>query len=590
MHKTTDSFEDHICKHLEAIYNSGTEARLFPDSLGAFALQLMEIMRIGEQVSVAFSQQNHWDERDVILISYGDTVVSDNKSPLKELHNFLNTYCREVFNSVHILPFFPFSSDDGFSVIDYREVNEELGTWEDVETIAKDYRLMADLVINHCSSRSLWFQNFIKGEGEGRDFFVTADPEDDLSLVVRPRTSPLLRQTETGSGKRHVWCTFSHDQVDLDFSNPEVLSTFVAIIRQYLDHGVRLFRLDAVAFLWKEVGTCCINLPQTHEIVRLLRCLIEHAVPDAVVITETNIPTIENLSYFGEANEANWVYNFPLPPLLVDCLLRGDSRHLRRWSMAMPPAQNGTAYFNFIASHDGIGLRPVEGILDHSEVEILVETMEAFGGRISWRSVEGGAAKPYEINISLYDALQGRHDGGGIKKADKWWIDRFLCAHAIMFALEGIPGVYVHSLLGTSNDYEKLALTGHNRAINRHQWQADHLYEELGQIASRHRIVLDGLKALLKIRVRQPAFHPNATQFTLRLGDTLFGLWRQSVDRSQSIFAVSNVTAEEQELALENINLIESQIWRDLLDDRELVFSEEVLVLAPYQTVWISNR
>jgi sucrose phosphorylase len=402
---------------------------------------------------------------------------------------------------------------------------------------------------------------------------------------VRPRTSPLLRETETLDGTRHVWCTFSHDQVDFDFRNPKVLEEFTRIIRHYLDHGVRIFRLDAVAFLWKKLGTPCINLPETHEMIRLLRTLIEHAMPEAMIITETNIPNRENLAYFGNANEAHAIYNFSLPPLLVNALVTGDCRYLSQWMMSMPPAQNGTCYFNFIASHDGIGLRPAEGLLDESEIETLINTMQNFGARISWRATEEGEQKAYEINIALIDALQGTVEG-----PDEHGLERFVCAHAIMLALEGIPAFYVHSLLGTANDLERVEHTSHNRAINRHQWDADLLHTELENPSSIHHRVFTRLRELIAIRKRQRAFHPNATQFTLHLGGCLFGFWRQSMDRRQSIFCIYNVTREKQELCLSDINLIGTDEWHDLVSGDQFSARDQSVTLRPYQVLWISNR
>lgn len=373
----------HLKQHLDLIYTS-----LCSDTQRSeLASALLHTMELDRCYSVPEPEANKWNEQDVVLITYGDSILSESRKPLSALHQFLDRYCDSIINSVHILPFFPFSSDDGFSVIDYRAVNQSLGSWEDIEKIAQDYRLMADLVINHCSSRSEWYSNFLQGRGHGHDFILTAEPDDDVSMVVRPRTTPLLKPVITSTGEKAVWCTFSHDQIDLDFKNPAVLLEFVKIIRQYLNRGIRLFRLDAIAFLWKEPSTSCINLPQTHLLVQLLRTLIEHAQPDAIVITETNIPVRENLSYFGDTNEANWIYNFPLPPLLLNTLLTGNSTYLKRWLMSMPPAYNGTAFFNFIASHDGIGLRPVEGILSETEIDTLANQIESFGGKISWRTV-----------------------------------------------------------------------------------------------------------------------------------------------------------------------------------------------------------
>jgi len=456
------------------------------------------------------------------------------------------------------------------------------------KAIANERRLMADVVINHCSSRSLWFENFIKGEGIGHNYFYTCEPSaelaEQLAQVVRPRTSDLLRPTMTEHGEKHVWCTFSHDQVDFDFTNPEVLIQFVKIFRHYLDQGVSLFRLDAVAFLWKSVGTNCINLSQTHEVIRLLRTLIEHAKPDAVIITETNIPNTQNLTYFGNANEAHCIYNFSLPPLLVNTLITGNCLYLKRWLMSMPPAQNGTTYFNFIASHDGIGLRPVEGLLEEEEITTLINTMEQFGGAISWRSTPDGGAKAYEMNIALVDALKGT-----VKGEDELGQDRFICAHTIMLALEGIPGIYIHSLLGTRNDYEKLEHTHHNRAINRHRWQLSALEQALASPENQHHQILKRMLRLIELRTKQPAFHPNATQFTLHLGLSLFGFWRQSLDRSQSIFCISNITDEPLTLPISELNLIISDTWFDLISGKTLDSLSEQITLAPYQTVWLTN-
>ncbi|WP_439135329.1 sugar phosphorylase [Pseudomaricurvus sp.] len=570
---------------LESIYHETPLTVSFEQ----LADELLELMRLDPAEDTAPPPHyNPWSQEDVILITYGDSFIPTEgvkEKPLEVLKHFLDEHCEGIINSVHILPFFPFSSDDGFAVIDFSSVNEGLGDWSHVYDISQKYRLMGDLVINHCSSRSLWFQNFIKGEGPGHDYFYTALPSDDLQQVVRPRTSDLLKEVETERGTQHVWCTFSHDQVDLNFANPEVLKQFVSIIRQYLDMGVRIFRLDAVAFLWKKIGTSCINLEETHLMVRLLRLLIENAEREAVIITETNIPNRENLSYFGNANEAHCVYNFSLPPLLVNTLVTGNCHYLKMWMMSMPPAQNGTTYFNFIASHDGIGLRPVEGLLSDEETDSLIKTMQEFGGRVSWRALDSGEVRPYEINIALFDALQGT-----VKGADALGFQRFICAHAIMLALEGIPGIYVHSMLGTHNDYERMENSGHSRAINRHQWHWDEIESELNSEDSSHAKVFSALKNLLKIRQKQPAFHPNATQFTLHLGEAIFGFWRQSRDRTQSIFCITNVSDQQQPLQLSDINLIVTDSWVDLISGEQLPEGDAVLMLEPYKTLWISNK
>ncbi len=585
-----------VTQHLLTIYRyDGTDSALHDsyiepeESLLAIANELMTIMQLSEKAGENRPPvTNSWDENDIVMISYADSVISNDDerlAPLDLLKQFLDKRLSNVINTVHLLPFYPYTSDDGFAVSDYNNVRDGLGGWEGIHALSDDYKVMADLVINHCSASHSWVKDFIADRTPGKDYIYTATPDYDTSKVVRPRTNKLLQAVETASGSREVWCTFSEDQIDLNFENPRLLVEVVKIIKLYLDQGIRIFRLDAIAFIWKKSGTTSLNLSQTHEIVRLLRTLIEAYDQTAVIITETNIPNRENLSYFGNLNEAHWIYNFSLPPLLLNTLVSGNSHYLKLWMMSMPPAQNGTAYFNFIASHDGIGLRPTEGLLSTSEIDTLITTMENFGGKVSYRALENGESKPYEINISLFDALQGTHEG-----TDQYGFERFICAHTIMMALEGVPAFYIHSLLGTRNDYKRMELTGANRSINRHQWEVDELDNALDDQDSSHYSVFTRLTNLLGIRKQQLAFHPNATQFTLHLDDSLFGFWRQSIDRSQSIFCISNVSHETQELPLSSINLISTDHWYDLISCEAYNDSTSVITLAPYQTVWISNK
>lgn len=575
-HSAISEYKFLVENHLKVIYPELEHS--------AFAQELIDIMCPDGQCQTPHTHQNHWDQSNVIMITYGDSLLEEEQSPLTTLLNFSQEFLSDTINGIHILPFFPYSSDDGFSIIDYYQVNPSLGNWDQINAIADQFQLMSDLVINHCSSQSEWFQQFRRGESPGNGYFFCANPDDDLSEVIRPRTNDLLQPVETPEGLRYVWCTFSFDQIDLNYTNPHLLREVVKIVKMHLDHGVQIFRLDAIAFIWKVPGTTCLSLPETHEIVRLLRTLIQFVSPKALILTETNIPNRENLAYFGNSNEAHAIYNFSLPPLLVNALLCGSCQHLKTWMMSMPPALHGTTYLNFIASHDGIGLRPAEGLMDEAEIDQMVTMMEQFGGRISMRSLPGGEKRPYEINIALIDAMKGTVDG-----EDDWQRERFLCAHAIMIALEGIPAIYIHSFLGTNNDQDAVEQTGHNRSINRHRWDYNQLTELLSDEACSHTRVFRGLCHLLQIRRRQPAFHPNATQFTLHLGDAVFAFWRQSMDRQQSIFALNNVSNAEQVVPLSEINLIGTDSWIDLISGEVYTNLRAELTLQPYQVVWLTN-
>jgi sucrose phosphorylase len=529
-----------------------------------------------------------WSHDNVLLITYGDSLISqDERSPLSVLADFLEKHLQDSITGVHILPFFPYTSDDGFAIKDYTAVNPELGDWDEVTRISQHFNLMVDLVINHVSSQHPWVEQFKAGEQPGCDYLIEAAPDaEGIDEVTRPRSSSLLTKLETIDGPKHVWSTFSADQIDVDFSNPDVLLEYVKIILLYIKAGTRYIRLDAVGYLWKELGTTCIHLPQTHAIVRLLREMLQMIDPGIAIITETNVPNRENLSYFGNRNEAHMIYNFSLPPLVLNALMQGRSDYLKQWMMSMPPAPIGCAYFNFTASHDGIGLRPTEGLLTADEYDALLTTMKRFGGKISMRSRPDGTESPYEINISLFDAMKGTVDG-----EDEWQIERFLCSQTIMMSLEGIPAFYIHSLLATHNHHDGVKQTGHNRTINRFKWDIDALEAALADPQTPHAVVLKELSRLIAIRRRQRAFHPNATQYTLHpLNQAIFAFWRQSMARDQSIFSIHNLSKFPQELRLSDLNLLNTDDWSDLVSGDRFTALGDVYTMRPYQSLWITNK
>ncbi|BCX87897.1 sucrose phosphorylase [Methylomarinovum tepidoasis] len=513
-----------------------------------------------------------WRERDLLLITYGDSIRSRDETPLRTLHRFLTAHLGDAVSSVHILPYFPYSSDDGFAVIDYLRVNPALGDWPDVEAIARDFRLMTDLVINHVSSRHAWFQNYLRDLDPGRDYFIEVDPGTDLSQVVRPRTTPLLTRFETVRGPRWLWTTFSPDQIDVNFQNPKVLFEYLDILLYYLGKGSRMIRLDAIAYLWKKIGTPCIHLPETHEVVKLLRDVVAQAAPDTLLITETNVPHRENISYFGQGDEAHVVYQFPLPPLVLHALYTGDVGYLNHWAANLEPPPPGCTFLNFLACHDGIGLRPLEGIVPPEEIDRLVAGMQELGGLVSWRATPDGGRAPYELNIAWFSAMQGTAKG-----RDGLAVERHRCAHAIMLALQGIPAFYILSLLGTENDREGVEQTGAPRAINRHKWDLDALQARLADPHSPQARVFTELRRLAGLRRRQPAFHPDAPQQVLDLDPAIFAVRRQT--ESQTLLAFHNVTATPRLIPLPGGQ------WHELLSGERV---EAEIALPPYGVAWLA--
>ena len=530
------------------------------------------------------SKNKLWSEKDFLLITYADSIKKNNQKNFTTLNSFLKKYCKE-FSYIHILPFFPFSSDDGFAVEDYKKIKIEHGSWKDLKKITKTFDIMVDLVINHCSSNNKLFKNFLEDKNPGKDFFINSEKKFPKSnKIVRPRSSDLSKKVLVDGKNTYVWCTFGHDQVDFDFRNPNVLLYFFEIIKFYLDQDIKALRLDAVAFLWKELGTRCINLPQTHNIIRLIRLIIDRFYNKTLIITETNIPSHENLTYFGNNNEAHCIYNFSLAPLLIHAVVSGNSFYLKKWSRGMPPAQENNSYLNFLSTHDGIGMRPVEGILPENEIQKYFNFFKKQGGLFSYRT-NAGKKSVYEVNITLLEAFKECYNG-----KDKFVLERFILAHTILFSMEGIPAIYIQNYLGSKNDNAKVKKTNSFRSINRRNWNFDSLVKIFKNKSNINSKILHSLNRLMVLRKKQIAFHPNATQFTLQLGDIFFGIWRQSIDRSQSIFCISNLTNVKQKISLLDINLISTNNWFDILSNKKIKNIGDELLFKPYQTFWITNK
>jgi glycosidase len=526
-----------------------------------------------------------WTQSDVVLISYADSILRDGEAPLATLARFLEEQLASSLNTVHLLPFYPYSSDGGFSVIDYEAVDPAHGDWSDVDRIRDRFDLMMDLVMNHCSSQSRWFQNFLAGEGEGQDFFHVLPGDTDVSQVVRPRTHSLLQAYKTAEGEKQVWATFSRDQLDLNYGNPAVLLAMIHVMLSYVERGARFLRLDAVAFLWKRLGSSCIHLEETHQVVKLMREVLAAVAPEVILLTETNVPNEENLSYFGRGDEAHMVYQFSLPPLLLHALWRGNAEKLSAWAASLDEPPAGCTYFNFTASHDGVGLRPVEGLLPDSEVERLVAGMQASGGFVSFRTVDGGNARPYEINISLYYAMSNTARG-----RDRMQVARFIACQTAMIGLRGIPGVYIHSLTATANDHAGYDRSGHPRDINRHRWDEARLMSLLRRPRTKNARVFNELRRRLALRRWQPAFHPDAPMRVLDLGPEIFAFERTSLDGLQRIVAVHNFGAQARPLTLDAEAL--SGVPRycvDLLSGTQLTSDQGGVTLFPYQSLWLAG-
>lgn len=539
----------------------------------------------------AYDPRQRFSEKDVILITYGDLLTSPGRPPLQVLADFLHRYMRDSINSVHILPFFPYSSDRGFSIIDYEEVDPRLGSWDDIETMARHFRLMFDGVFNHASSKSRWFQRFLSGHPDYQGFFVSFNTRDAISddylrLILRPRTSDLLTQFHTINGPRFVWTTFSPDQVDLNFRNEQVLLRVVEILLHYVRRGADIIRLDAVTYIWRELGTACAHLRQTHALVQLFRAILDVVAPHVALITETNVPHADNISYFGDgANEAQMVYNFALPPLVLHTFHTGDVSRLASWARTLTHVSDTATYFNFLSSHDGVGLLGARGILSEAELLALVQRTIEHGGFVSYRANGDGSQSPYELNITWYSALN--REGSG--EPESLQVRRFLAARAIALALRGVPGIYFPTLFGAKNDTAAVQGGAEKRSINRRTFDEASLLAMLDDQDCWVSQVARGMRRLVRRRIQQPAFHPSAAQRILDVGRRALGILRVAAD-GRPLLALTSVSADPQVVHLSLADLGSAvTTWRDVIAHQAVEADEGrlLLMLAPYEVLWL---
>ncbi|AEO07716.1 alpha-amylase [Listeria monocytogenes] len=509
-------------------------------------------------------------EKNVYLIAYGDSIFEKNKHPLQTLNEFLQEYAQDVITDVHLLPIFPSTSDDGFSVTDYKQIDEQLGDWDDVQKMSENFRVMLDFVANHMSKSSDWFKRFSDNEAPYNQFFIEKDSQFDYKNVTRPRTSPLFHKYEND---KELWTTFSEDQLDLNVRNIDCLVALTDVLLFYASKQATSIRLDAIGFLWKTSGTTCMHLPETHEIISLWRLLIDELYPNLQIITETNVPHEENISYFGDGeNEANMVYQFPLPPLVLHTFTCHDTTKLSKWAKSISQVSSTATYFNFLASHDGIGMRPATGILSDEEINSLVQKAVQNGGQVSYKDNADGTQSVYELNINYGEALQNP----GEDTTEELVTKKIIAAHSILLTLQGVPAIYYHSLLGSKNDLVGYEESGINRRINREKLEKNQLVHEL-ETDTYRQTIFTSLKKLVQIRRNHTAFSPFATQEILDLGPDVFAIKRES--EKECIYGIINVTSHNirKTLAFSGTNLLTNQPVASELD------------LTAYEVVWIKK-
>ncbi len=589
----TDYLNEKILPKLSFLYNEETAKAHLPE--------IERICKIYYSYKAArmidsekkFDPKERFTEQDVVLITYSDLIYEEGVSPLTTLSKFCGIYLKQTINTIHILPFFPYSSDKGFSVLDFETVDPMLGNWGDIEDLETRYKLMFDAVINHVSSQSRWFQKFLDGIPRYQDFFISYDSHDELtpqerSILFRPRSTDILTKFQALDGDKYVWSTFSKDQIDLNYRNPEVLTKVIEILLFYVRKGADIIRLDAATYFWVAPGTPCANLKQTHMIVKIFHDVLKLVAPHVTLITETNVPHKENISYFGNGyDEAHMVYNFALPPLVLYTFYTGDATSLADWATNLEPVSELTTYFNFLDSHDGVGVMAVRDILSDKEIDFLIQRAREHGAHISYKADQDGNESPYEINITWCSALCKEEDEIDIQ------IKKFIASRAIAFVLQGVPGIYLHSFFGTKNDLKTMINADVKRNINRTIVNYASLVDALDNPDTLIAQICDNMKDIISVRTMQKAFHPNGAQCILKIKPEVFTILRTSPQKDQQILSLINVSDAQCYISIpmETLNIF-SREWYNLINQKKYTFTEGTvnLTLEPYDVIWLEPQ
>ena len=576
-----DSKLDQLRMSLREIYHEHSEEEI--NSVWSQLLQILGPYNVNRDTSES-GNESIWDSSSVVLITYPDAIYRKDESTLKTLAEFIKNRLGGLSSVIHVLPFLPSTSDGGFSVSNHEKIEENFGDWNDLKNLAITHKVMADLVLNHVSASHPWVHQFLKTEEPGSSYIVAPSQIDIWEEVIRPRNSSLFTNVKTDKGFKNVWTTFGPDQIDVDWRNPYIFLEFLKLLVRYINNGSEWIRLDAIAFIWKEPHTTCLHLDPVHLIVKLLNKCLKIIKPSAVLITETNVPEDENLSYLTDGDEANLAYNFTLPPLLLEAIYTGQTDLLNNWLSNWNELPTCTSLLNFTSSHDGIGLRALEGIMENNRVHNLLVESEKRGGLVSHRRMSNGKDQPYELNISWWSAMS--HIGSDITLLQ---FERFLLSQVFTLSLKGVPAFYLPSILASPNDLDTFRKTGQRRDLNREKFEANKLIDLLKNFDSPASKNISYLSHIVKVRSRLRAFHPEACMKCISTDiDNCIIFQRGSGE--DRVYVICNMSEKCLNIKLLNeLDLLELDSTKCLIDNiTGSILNVDKFQLNPYQVVWVS--
>ncbi|WP_416147572.1 sucrose phosphorylase [Salipaludibacillus sp. HK11] len=431
----------------------------------------------------------------VQLITYPDSFGGD----LKTLDRVLDTYFKDLFTGgIHILPPFPSSGDRGFAPLTYLDIEPSFGNWTDIKQLGETYDILLDLMVNHISRKSVYFQDFLqKGrESEYADLFLTLDKiwkdgqpvkEDiDKMFLRRPLPYSTFQIDETGETES-VWTTFGKEnpseQIDFDINSAKVKQLFTEYFRNFKEQNVKIVRLDAVGYVIKKLGTSSFFVePEIYEFLDWIKELADSLEIELLPEVHAHHSIQNKLAAHGF-----WIYDFILPYQILDTLLNRSSKDLKEYLKDRPEKQ-----FTMLDCHDGIPVKPdLDDLIDTKKARKVVDRTLDRGSNLSLILSDDHKDEDgfdvHQIRCTYYSVLN---------KDD----DAYLAARAIQFFVPGIPQVYYVGLLAGENDEENIKATGDGRAINRHNYTVEEIEKSL------NKTVVQRLLKLIRFRNEYDVF------------------------------------------------------------------------------------
>ncbi len=579
-----------------------------------------------------FSDEGSLDSSDIVLITYADSIKSedDSEKPLVVLREFLRRFLADTIKIVHILPFYPWDTDRGFSIMDYRDVDKRFGNWEDIRKLSQEFNLMFDFVLNHASINNPLVKNSLiekhlshsdrryERYKRYKDFVITFSDEEKkkveplLKKVVRPRATPLLTHyvvyekkgeldavlgyLEKGGrgdlkilGEGWVWTTFSRPrkdgkemtrQVDLNYHNPHLFLEMAKTLAFYLEKGARWIRFDAAGYLWKKLGSTCVHKKEDHLLLSVLTRLAKLFESSAITIAEVNERQSRAFEYLEEEGkkEVDLVYQFTHFVLAVYSLYKEDARLYSQWLESTAKVK-GRQFVTVLGSHDGMGLKPLRDVLSEEEINKFAFSLkEKNKCLLNYSYLPGGKKVLYEVCGTAWSLING-----GSNLPFSLQLKRYLAVLSLGLLVKGVPALYINSVFGSENYYPPSGLD-EARTLNRESFLKEYLFKELVNDSSHYRQVYREVVNLLRIRKQEKVFNPS---FPFEVVDLLnkkvVGVILES-DGKERLVSLVNISSEEQRLEkLED--LVHVKEVYDLIGGKVVSLSKEI-VLSPYQVMW----